>query len=251
VALVGRKKLLKILLALVLLCLVALAAFYSPVFQTKDAESGQIPVGAVLYLWYGYDSIGLGGRDSLGWNVTGSNSTGGYAVVDEPVKGYYVSDSNSTFSYQVQQMELAGLSYAVVSWWGNASSGRNGAVNNATLDLFKFLKENNSNFKIALMVDAYSDNLSKSSFFGDFNYVYDNFVEPYGNWYFDWQGKPLLLFLARLFQATTILGSRLEQLVISTADQPILVKSLTGFGGLPRFNSIREKVERRSTTPMT
>jgi hypothetical protein len=90
------------------------------------------------------------------------------------------------------------LSYAVVSWWGNASSGRNGAVNNATLDLFKFLKENDPNFKIALMVDAYSDNLSKSSFVGDFDYVYDDFVEPYGNWYFDWQGKPLLLFFSPL-----------------------------------------------------
>lgn len=95
-------------------------------------------------------------------------------------------------------MELAGLSYAVVSWWGNASSGRNGAVNNATLDLFKFLKGNDSNFKIAIMEDAYSDSLSNASYVRDFNYIYDNFVKPYGNWYFDWQGRPLLLFFSPL-----------------------------------------------------
>jgi hypothetical protein len=120
--------------------------------------------------------------------------------VDKPLIVYYVSDSNTTFSWQVQQMEQAGLSFAVVSWWGNGSSGRNAAVNKATLDLFKFLQETDSNFSIAIMVDAYNgtNNLSASTFKADYNYVYSTFVKPFGNRYFDWQGKPLLLFFSPL-----------------------------------------------------
>jgi len=180
---------------LILVIIVTSALVYAFVFYQPTKP---VPIGAVLYLWYGYGSAGSGGRDSSGWNVTGGNSTGGFAVVDKPVIGYYVSDSNSTFSWQVQQMEQAGLSFAVVSWWGNASSARDGAVNKATLDLFKFLKETNSNFSIAIMVDAYNGthDLSSSALKADYNYVYSSFVKSFGNWYFDWHGKPLLLFFS-------------------------------------------------------
>lgn len=118
--------------------------------------------------------------------------------MDKPTIGYYVSDANSTFRWQIQQMELAGLSFAVVSWWGDASSGRDGAVNNATLDLFKFLKADNSGFRIVVMVDAYTQNLSQTSSASDYNYVYRTFVSPFSSWYFEWQGKPLLLFFSPL-----------------------------------------------------
>ncbi len=185
---------------LILVIFVVSALAYGFVFYQPPKPATSVPVGAVLYLWYGYGPAGPSGRNSAGWNVTGGNSTGGFAVVDEPAIGYYVSDSNSTFQLQVQEMERAGLSYAVVSWWGNASSGRDGAVNRATLDLFKYLKGTNSTFRIAVMVDAYngSNNLSGSAYKEDYDYVYSSFVEPYGNWYFDWQGKPLLMFFGPL-----------------------------------------------------
>jgi hypothetical protein len=183
---------------LILIVIIASALVYVLVSYPPTKPASPVPVGAVLYLWYGYGSNGSGGRDSFGWNVTGAG--GGLAVVDKPVIGYYFSDSNSTFRWQVQQMEQAGLSFALVSWWGNTSSGRDGAVNKATLDLFKFLKETDSNFSIAVMVDAYNgtDNLSNSTFKADYNYVFSSFVKPFGNWYFDWHGRPLLLFFSPL-----------------------------------------------------
>ena len=85
------------------------------------------PVGAVLYLWYGFSSNRTGGLGSPGWNS--STCPGGGAVVDKPNLGYYVSDSNQTFKTQISEMQGAGLSFAVVSWWGPFTQGEAGAIN--------------------------------------------------------------------------------------------------------------------------
>lgn len=149
------------------------------------------PVGSVLYLWYGSpQSSGLG---TPGWNST--SDPGGGSVVDTPVIGFYSSDSNQTFAWQIAQMRGAGLSFAVVSWWGPYTSGERGAINNATKDLFRYLSSTNYSFKLAVMIDAYngSYNLSRSALQADYQYIYTNFVLQYKNLYLDWSGKPLLL----------------------------------------------------------
>jgi hypothetical protein len=160
----------------------------------SSSTRSSIPVGAVLYLWYGNASTGTGGLGSPGWNS--SISPGGGVVVDQPTIGYYVSDSNETFAAQISEMQSAGISFAVVSWWGPSSTGENGAINKATLDLFRYLAATRSDFKVAIMVDAYEgdSNLSASQFAQDYNYVSSTFVQPFGQWYFDWQRKPLLMF---------------------------------------------------------
>ncbi|HUI86081.1 MAG TPA: hypothetical protein VLY21_02865 [Nitrososphaerales archaeon] len=160
----------------------------------NGTTSSKTPVGAFYYLWYGNSTGDVGGLGSPGWNS--SSYPGGGAVVDRPGIGYYVSDSNQTFARQVGQMQSAGLSFAVVSWWGPSSAGETGAINKAVHDLFRYLAAARSGFKIAVMVDAYNgtSNLSNSTLAKDYGYVYSDFVAPYSGSYFQWNGRPLLLF---------------------------------------------------------
>ena len=162
------------------------------------------PVGAVLYLWYGFSSNHTGGLGSPGWNS--SSCPGGGAVVDKPNLGYYVSDSNQTFETQIAEMQSAGISFAIVSWWGPFAQGEGGAINKATQDLFSYLKSTNSAFKVAIMVDAFpgmcSPSLPDLQMPQVYSYVQDRFVAPYSQWYFDWEGKPLILFFNPLQPGT-------------------------------------------------
>lgn len=127
----------------------------------SSLASPALPVGAFLYLWYG----GPGSKTGLGapgWNS--SSYPGGGAVVDTPAAGYYASNDNQTFACQVDQMQKAGLSFAVISWWGPSTLGESGMVNKATHNFFAYLKSSGSTFKAAIMVDAYNGthNLSNS-----------------------------------------------------------------------------------------
>src|SRR5579875_183176 len=148
-----------------------------------------VPVGAVLYLWYSARPNAV-----AGWNST--SSPGGGATVDVPSTGYYTSDNTSTFATQIREMQSAGISFAVVSWWGWGGGTENDAINQATFDLFNYLRATHSTFKVALMVDAYTD---APNYKAIYTYVYDQFAGPYSQWYFNWQGKPLLLFFNPLY----------------------------------------------------
>ncbi len=184
-----------VVMVIALIILGAVTAF----FVTRGSTGTPPPVGTFLYLWYGSpDSAGLG---TPGWNS--SSYPGGGAVVDKPTIGFYSSDNNDTFAWQLSQMRQAGFSFAVVSWWGPSNAGESGMINKVAHDLFSYLKSTGSTFKLAIMVDAYngSDNLSPSTLRADYGYVYDSFVNPYGGWYFEWGGKPLLLFFNPIYPA--------------------------------------------------
>ena len=165
------------------------------IMTSMTSTTGAIPVGVVLYLWYGNATTGMGGLGSPGWNST--SCPGGGAVVDRPNLGYYVSDSNQTFKAQISEMQSVGISFAVVSWWGPFTQGEAGAINKATHDLFGYLKATNSTFKVAIMVDAFqgvcNPPLPRLPMLQVYDYVYSNFASPYRQWYFDWQGNPLLM----------------------------------------------------------
>ena len=171
------------------------AASSDTIVTSMTSTTGAIPVGVVLYLWYGNATTNTGGLGSPGWNST--SCPGGGAVVDRPNLGYYVSDSNQTFQTQISEMQSAGISFAVVSWWGPFTQGEAGAINKATHDLFSYLKATNSTFKVAIMVDAFpgtcSPPLPRVSMSEVYNYVYGNFATPYRQWYFEWQNRPLLM----------------------------------------------------------
>ena len=123
--------------------------------------------------------------------------------MDKPVGGYYISDSNQTFSRQVSEMQGSGFTFAIVSWWGPFNNGESGAINRATLDLFKFLKGTQSKFQVAIMVDSYPGGTEMSTnttlMESIYNYIYDQFAGPYSNWYYNFEGKPLLLFFNPIY----------------------------------------------------
>ena len=119
-------------------------------------------------------------------------------MVDLPNLGLYTSDNNMTFQKQISEMQSAGIDFALVSWWGPFSSGEAGLINRATLDFFRFLKNTNSTFQAAIMVDAFPNacgngppDIPMSSVE---DYVQSTFVTPFSRWYFSWEGRPLLLF---------------------------------------------------------
>jgi hypothetical protein len=188
------KLIIAVVTVLVIIIVAALFTNLHPPPPPTSTESTKVPVGAFLYLWYGNSTTQTGGLGSPGWNS--SSCPGGGSVVDKPNSGYYVSDSNQTFGTQIQEMQSTGISFAVVSWWGPFSTGEAGAINHATLDLFRFLKGTNSSLKAAIMVDAFTTacNLPNVPFSRIYDYVQRTFSSPYARWYFDWEGKPLLLF---------------------------------------------------------
>jgi len=161
--------------------------------STGSHPNSTIPVGGVYYLWYGNITTGTGGLGSPGWDS--HSCPGGGVAVDQPNIGYYVSDSNQTFQTQIAEMRSAGLSFAVVSWWGPFTAGEAGAVNKATLDLFRYLKGTNSTFKVAIMIDSFetSCGLPTAPMSQVYDYIQSTYALPFSQWYFDWQGKPLLM----------------------------------------------------------
>ncbi|MDG6941982.1 MAG: hypothetical protein JRN34_03550 [Nitrososphaerota archaeon] len=189
-----------ILVAVIIISTAAFLSFY-PASGPKASGLG-VPVGAFLYLWYGNATGGVGGLGSPGWNS--STYPGGGAVVDTPAIGYYVSDSNATFQWQVKEMQSAGISFALISWWGPSRTGEAGAINKATLDFFRYLKGTNSAFKAAIMVDAFEggNNLNESTLNSVYDYVFSQFASTYSNWYFSWEGHPLLLFFNPIYPQT-------------------------------------------------
>ena len=176
----------------------------SSLFSVTSTRSEQIPIGVISYLWYGNATSGIGGLGSPGWNST--SCPGGGAVIDRPNIGFYVSDSNQTFRTEIGEMQDAGISFIVVSWWGPSSTGETGAINKAVADLFRYLQSSNSDMKAAIMVDAFPEDCNGTipnvPFSQVYTYVQNNFVTPYDKWYFQWEGKPLLLFFNPLQPGT-------------------------------------------------
>jgi uncharacterized protein YidB (DUF937 family) len=207
--------------------LVALAAFYSPIFQTKGAEHRQIPVGAVLYEWYGYNVTSgkwTGGLGTSHWNATVDGVLQPLTIVkDEPDKGFYASDNNNTLAWQLSNMSQAGISVIVVSWWGvgNNTSPDNvkldKAIDNATLNLFRYVESTKNlwNFTIAIMVEPFNSTpLSNAGWTNLLNYVENTFYGPFNDIAFYWKGKPLLLSfndqVIPSIPASSILTTRVE-----------------------------------------
>ena len=85
-----------------------------------DAEN--VPLAAVFAGWYGHDPVSgecIGGLGSTHWN-DGPN-TGGVRYV--PEMGYYCSSDPKVVSWQLDQMEEAGISFLLSSWWGWGDGG--------------------------------------------------------------------------------------------------------------------------------
>lgn len=171
-----------------------------PTINTTQSTSP--PVGTFLYLWYGYNSTShtwTGGLGTSHWNDSSSG-----LVKDTPSAGYYASLDNSTLSTQLTEMKCAGISVIVTSWWGTGnttqsgtSSTLDGAINNATLNLFRYLEATRSQwqFRVALMVEPFNSTYDMTShdYAKLYGYLYTHYYHPFNDLVMDWQGKPLLL----------------------------------------------------------
>lgn len=159
-------------------------------------------VGTFLYLWYGYNSTSrtwTGGLGTSHWN-----DTSGGIVKDRPSIGFYASLDNHTLSYQLSTMNESGVSVIVVSWWGPGNTTQSGksalldsAINNATLNLFKYLESTKAlwHFRVALMVEPFNSsyNMTPHDYSKLYGYLYAHYYLPYDDLAMSWQGKPLLL----------------------------------------------------------
>jgi hypothetical protein len=175
-----------------------------------SAGNRYIPVGAFLYEWYGYNvtsGLWTGGLGTSHWNDTSNDVIGSgpkiNIVKDTPSIGFYASDDNNTLSWQLSNMQKAGISVIVASWWGvgnESGVGNNAkedaAINNAVLNLFHYVESTKNlwNFRIAIMVEPFnSTDLSTSDYNNLYSYIENVFYKPFNDITVYWQGKPLLL----------------------------------------------------------
>jgi hypothetical protein len=173
-----------------------------------SATTAEKTVGVFWYQWYGYD---FGNKEWLSLNdstinprvanLSHWNSTSVSVVIDKPAIGYYASLSNKTLAWQISEMEKAGIDLGVISWWG--TSPKDSFIDASIRNTFKFLKGTNSTFQVAIMVDAYETQLTSPDYASIYQYIYSTFVQPYSQWYFNYDGKPLLLWFNPLHPPTT------------------------------------------------
>ncbi|MGI0091431.1 MAG: hypothetical protein ACREBS_06955 [Nitrososphaerales archaeon] len=162
-----------------------------------------MPVGVFYYLWYGFNyttNTWTGGLGTTHWNQ--SDGISATIVKDKPTIGWYSSMSNATLSYQIPLMLKAGISFVTVSWWGWGNNSlehggfpntENEAVNNATLNLLKWIKGTDSSIKVAILVDAFNTTDFREAQYSQIrNYIDNEFYLPYAEEIFNWEGAPLI-----------------------------------------------------------
>ncbi len=168
-------------MVLMLVCFLLFSFNYN--FKATGLEENDVPVGVFFYVWYGYNQTSLtwtGGNGTSHWNDGGAG-----IVIDYPIFGYYSSNNNDTLKEQISLMRDAGIDFIVISWWGIKDY-----TNNASRNVFKFLVGNGMDFKACFIIEPY-ENINYTQVY---DYIFDNFVEPYNPWYMRFEGKPLIFF---------------------------------------------------------
>lgn len=168
----------------------------------------EVPLAAILAGWYGYD-VHTGecqeGIGSYHWNDT-SNTAG---VVHTPYRGFYCSSDPELVSWQLEQMERAGIQVILFSWWGWGDTDLDGSIeghadqyiNEALTELLNQIRDTGSDMEVAIIVEPFtvpqaglqSSDLSYGQKEGILDYLWDQYYAPYLSHIFHWQGKPLLL----------------------------------------------------------
>ncbi len=143
-------------LGLVAMIVVLAVAIITVVGCSRSFED-QIPLAAVFAGWYGHDAISgecVGGLGSTHWND--SPDTGG--VVYTPALGFYCSSDPKVVAWQLDQMQKAGISVILYSWWGWGDGNLDGGVeghadqyiNMALTEMLRQIIASGSKMKVAL-----------------------------------------------------------------------------------------------------
>ena len=185
---------------------VVLAIGLIAVMGHNRSPEDKVPLAAVFAGWYGHDPISgecVGGLGSTHWND--SPDTGG--VVYTPVPGFYCSSDPKIVAWQLDQMQKAGISVILYSWWGWGDGNLDGVVgghadqhiNLALTEMLRQIRDSGSKMKVALIVEPFTLTQGSVQHLTEFqgrlglDYVWKRYYEQYPGQIFQWQGSPLLV----------------------------------------------------------
>ena len=194
-------------------CLVLTTAGCEQTTQEQpETAAKDVPLAALMYLWYGFNpdtGFSEGGLGSSHWNTPGLDSAHRRGVTDEPEYGFYASDDPSVIAQQLADMQEAGISVVLVSWWGSGDSDLDGVKENkeseamarASKALLSYIEASAAPFKVAFLVEPYMPDPPGTTV----NQKQAILDELWTDWYsvypdlmFEWEDKPLLVTWAPL-----------------------------------------------------
>lgn len=164
-------------LVFVLVPIVLLATLY---IRTKPVNgSSSVSVGAYYYPWWDPTSPDQE-HDRKNWSAP--------RILDEPYTGSYNSNDSTIIKQHLAWLEDMKIDFLIVSWWGN-----NSFTDNSTRMVFQTAAENQTKVKLCIMIEPYNGK-NPIDFSQTYNYVHDNYVQPFPTVYYELESKPLLLF---------------------------------------------------------
>ncbi|MEM1639197.1 MAG: hypothetical protein QXJ69_03865 [Desulfurococcaceae archaeon] len=174
-----RCRYLRELIAIIVLVLL-IAGLLIRVFISQNEKI----IGVYFYPWYSPD-----GRH---WDPSVDPS---WAVVEQPLIGFYDSRDEQVIRWQLKLIRDAGIDFIAISWWGPGSF-----EDEAAKIIVRYLREYNLKFAVLIEPHLGSNNSSlydKGFWESSLRYIMENFIEPYGNAYMYLHGKPLVLAFNR------------------------------------------------------
>ena len=169
--------------------------------------ASDVPLAALMYLWYGFDpetGESVGGLGSSHWNTPGDDDAHRRGITDEPEYGFYASDDPTTIARQLADMEAAGISVILLSYWGHGDSDLDGINENreseamvrAAKVLLDHVSSNSAPFRVAFLVEPYMPRptaITLDQRQAIVDTLWDSFYSVYPDLMFQWEGKPLLV----------------------------------------------------------
>ncbi|MCX6000877.1 MAG: hypothetical protein NTU41_15210, partial [Chloroflexi bacterium] len=184
-----------------------LYSFAQPAVTQSPA---QVPLAAMFLSWYGFDTATgdcIGGIKSLHWNNT-PNTAG---VVDTPAVGFYCSNDPKVVSWQIDQLQQAGIQVLFISWWGWGDTRLDGTsrhvpdifINKGIAALMDGIAAKNADIKVSLIVEPFTltqagiapSSLSVQQQKSILDWLWSSYYNHpiYSSLMYSWEGKPLLL----------------------------------------------------------
>ena len=193
------------------LCLTMLTTLLA-LAEVGCSDGGQkmpndVPLAALMYLWYGFDlrtGEGIGELGTSHWNTPGVHSAHRRGITDEPEYGFYASDDPTVIARQLGDMQETGISVILISYWGSGDSNLDGVNENKESEgmvraanvLLNHISTYSAPFKVAFLVEPYMSHpseLSLSQKQAILDFLWDNVYNVYPEFMFQWEGKPLLV----------------------------------------------------------
>ena len=203
----GPNSLTRLCLALAVAAMTLITACGENGQKEKGSRPTDVPLAALMYLWYGFDLAtgeSIGGIGSSHWNTPGIHSAHRRGVTDEPEYGFYASDDPNVIAQQLADMEAAGISVLLLSWWGSGDSDLDGVKENKESEgmaravevLLDYIAASSAPFTVAFLVEPYMPRpakLASSQKQSILDELWDDWYAEYSHLMFQWAEKPLLV----------------------------------------------------------